>query len=118
MDTRHKADIGMTPQADQADLMEPDEQPGPRVPQNKQTSPPKLRRDGRHCPFCLAPLVKNSPRTRRKRECVACRAHPSPGKRCLRCSAEAIWENKAGAACRSCGLHGKKSEVVSSSEAA
>ncbi len=97
--------------------MEQDEQPGPHFAQNRQAAPSKLRRGGKHCPVCLAPLAKIAPRTRRKRECVSCRAHPSPGKHCLRCSAEAVWENKALASCQSCGLHGRKPEVVSVSVA-
>ena len=94
--------------------MEPDETPGPHIPQNKTTAASKLRRGGKHCPVCLAALRKITPGTRLRKECVVCRAHPSLGKHCRRCPAAAIWENKSGAACQACGHHGTKSEVVSS----
>jgi hypothetical protein len=74
----------------------------------------KRRRDGKHCPVCLAPLRKNAPRTRTVRECKLCGAHPQPEKMCRRCSAVdgAIWEGRSGAACSTCGLHGSKGDVV------
>jgi hypothetical protein len=74
----------------------------------------KRRRDGKHCPVCLAPLRKNAPRTRTVRECNLCGAHPQPAKTCRRCSAVdgAIWESRSGAACSTCGLHGSKRDVV------
>ena len=74
----------------------------------------KHRRDGKHCPVCLALLRKNSARTRALRECTVCGAHPQPTKRCRRCSATAgaIWEGRAGAACCTCGLHGSKRDVI------
>jgi hypothetical protein len=47
------------------------------------------------------------------RSCSSCGAHPSAVKRCSRCSASgSIWENKQGAACQACGLHGLKSAVI------
>lgn len=91
---------------------DPDETPPPHRPQNRGSSESKLRRGGKHCPVCLAPLRKNAPRTRLMRSCEACQAHPSQGKRCRRCGADAVWENKAGAACQGCGLHGEKREVI------
>jgi hypothetical protein len=33
-------------------------------------------------------------------------------KQCAKCQAEAIWENSNKAACRACGLHGKKNLVI------
>ena len=81
-------------------------------PQNRATSESKLRRGGKHCPMCLAPLRKNAPRTRLMRACVVCRAHVSMEKRCLRCASEALWENKSGAACQACGLRGSKAAVI------
>jgi hypothetical protein len=74
----------------------------------------KRRRDGRHCPVCLAPLRKNIRRTRLRRECLACGAHPQREKSCRRCVASggAVWEGPAGAACTTCGLHGPKQEVA------
>ena len=92
--------------------MEQDEQQAPYIPQNKRTAESKLRRGQRNCPVCLTPLLKNAKRSKLKRECGVCRAHPSPLKHCSRCSAQAIWECPKGAACQACGLHGSKSEVV------
>lgn len=91
---------------------DPDDAGPPHRPQNRQTSASKLRRGGRHCPVCLEPLPKNAGRTRRVRYCPACGAHPSQGKHCLRCGAEAVWESRQRAACRSCALHGSKCEVI------
>jgi hypothetical protein len=81
--------------------------------QNRRSARSKLRRGKRHCPVCLAPLVKVAGRTRLMRSCPACRAHPSDSKRCSRCRASgSIWENKQGAACQACGLHGAKASVI------
>ena len=93
--------------------MEADEQPGPHFPQNKRTADSKLRRSQKNCPVCLAPLPKNAKRSRYKRECAVCRAHPSAHKHCAHCSAQEVWESPTGAACQSCGFHGAKSEVAS-----
>lgn len=89
-----------------------EESPEPHISRNRKTAPSKLRRGRKSCPLCLAPLGKTAARTRLRRECTSCRAHPSGGKRCVRCSAEAIWETKAAAACQSCGLHGRKAAVI------
>jgi hypothetical protein len=52
------------------------------------------------------------------RSCSACHAHPSESKRCSRCGASgSIWENKQGAACQACGLHGPKPSVVAGADA-
>lgn len=85
---------------------------GHHIPENRKTAPSKLRRGGKNCPVCLAVLTKNQKRTRLRRECLSCRAHPSIGKRCLRCSAEGIWETKTSAACQACGLHRDKANVI------
>src|SRR6478672_4485193 len=82
------------------------------APQNRATAESKLRRSPRHCPVCLAALGKIAPRTRLLKMCSECRAHPSAEKECSRCGARAVWENKRGAACRQCGLHGAKSTVI------
>jgi hypothetical protein len=84
----------------------------PHYPQNKNNAASKLRRDRKHCPLCLAPLVKNVQRTRLSKKCVACQAQCSLTKQCSKCSAKTVWENKLQAACQSCGLHGRKSEVI------
>ena len=85
----------------------------PHQPQNRSSSASKLRRGKRHCPVCLSPLTKVHSRTRLMRSCSSCNAHPSHSKRCQRCGASnSIWENKQGAACRSCGHHGNKSLVI------
>ena len=88
----------------------------PQVPRhrarNRQQSESKLRRNPRHCPICLAELPKNQKRTRLMRYCLACQAHPSPGKRCAKCGQDDLWETKGKAACRSCGLHGGKAVVI------
>jgi hypothetical protein len=90
---------------------DPDGAP-PHVPRNRGTAESKLRRGGKHCPVCLAPLRKNAPRTRLVHDCGACRAHVSRGKHCRKCGADAVWENKAGAACQRCGLTGSKRDVI------
>jgi hypothetical protein len=90
-----------------------DEELGRHHSQNRDTAESKLRRGGKHCPICLAPLAKIAGRTRRMKCCVSCRAHPSSWKRCARCQARgSIWENKAAAACQACGLHGAKAVVI------
>jgi hypothetical protein len=90
----------------------------PHQPQNRSSSASKLRRGKRHCPVCLAPLAKVAGRTRLMRSCSACHAHPSESKRCSRCGASgSIWENKQGATCQACGLHGPKLSVVAEADA-
>jgi hypothetical protein len=89
-----------------------DDEVGKHSPQNRERGESKLRRGGAHCPVCLTPLAKNAQRTRLRRECLSCRAHPSEGKVCAKCGASSIWENKEGAACAHCGLHGSKSNVI------
>ena len=91
---------------------DPADAAAPHVPRNRRTAESKLRRNPKHCPLCLAPLASNAPRTRRARSCAACRAHPSQAKHCQHCGGAAIWENKSGAACRRCGLHGAKGIVI------
>ena len=88
-----------------------DEEPR-HVPANRRTAPSKLRRGGRHCPVCIAPLQKNAKRTRLRRECIACGAHPIREKRCARCGAANIWEGRSGAGCVTCGHHGRKEDVL------
>jgi hypothetical protein len=89
---------------------------GPGLPtsETKVGASSKRRRDGKHCPVCLVPLRKISRRTRTRRECLACGAHPQPEKSCRRCraSAGAVWVGPTGAACTTCGLHGAKLEVA------
>jgi hypothetical protein len=81
---------------------------------NRHSSDAKLRRSEKHCPVCLAPLEKNATRTRRVRECRSCGAHPQREKSCRRCSGTAgsVWESRTAAACRTCGLHGTKPDVI------
>ncbi len=81
-------------------------------PQNRDSAESKLRRNKKYCPVCLAELKKNTGRTRRRRSCVSCRATPMNDKRCVRCRAENVWEGPKGAACRTCGHHGRKEDVV------
>ena len=88
-----------------------DEMPKHRS-RNQATSESKLRRDGRHCPVCLEPLGKIASRTRSRRECTACGAHPQAEKVCRKCGARALWESKRAAACGSCGAHGDKTIVI------
>ncbi len=85
---------------------------GRHVPKNRHSSASKLRRSPQHCPICLAPLANIAGRTRRRRSCTVCGATVQPHKRCAKCRAEAIWESRGRAACRSCGLHGKKAAVI------
>jgi hypothetical protein len=85
----------------------------PHQPRNRGSSTSKLRRGKRHCPVCLSALSKVAGRTRLMRSCSACQAHPAAAKSCLRCGASgSIWENKHGAACQACGLHGPKPSVI------
>lgn len=91
-----------------------DDQPPRYASKNRATSESKLRRSPKHCPLCLGELAKNQKRTKVMARCVSCRANISPGKSCRRCLAEAIWENKQSAACRACGVHGAKEEVIAS----
>jgi hypothetical protein len=97
-------------------FMSNDDEPkdvAPHQSQNRESSDSKRRRSKRHCPVCLSRLAKIASRTRLLRSCALCGAHPSDAKSCLRCGASgSIWENKQGAACRACGLHGQKSSVI------
>jgi hypothetical protein len=79
---------------------------------NRITSESKLRRNPRHCPICLVALSKNVKRTRQVRKCSSCKGQLVQGKQCNKCSGESIWENRSGAACQKCGLHGAKREVI------
>ncbi len=87
----------------------------PHRARNRRTAESKLRRSLKHCPMCLEPLQLNSRRSKRVAACHSCNAHPSRDKRCMKCGAQAVWENKAGAACQACGVHGAKSEVIATS---
>src|SRR5262245_41711001 len=91
--------------ADDADI------PG-HISKNRKSAESKLRRSKKNCPVCMVPFEKNAKRTKRVRVCLACQAHPSVGKRCIRCAADTIWENKEAAACQSCGAHGQKLAVI------
>jgi hypothetical protein len=84
----------------------------PHHPQNKNTAVSKLRRGRKHCPVCLTTLEKTATRTKLIKKCVSCQAQPSETVHCSKCQAVAIWQNKTQAACQSCGLFGKKSEVI------
>ena len=97
--------------------MNPDEETPKHISQNRQVSESKLRRSRKNCPICLEPLAKNARRTKLMAACVECRAHPSRGKHCSKCGAEAVWENKQAAACQACGLHGSKAQVAAKSVA-
>jgi hypothetical protein len=90
---------------DEADLVR-------HVPQNRDAAPSKLRRDGRHCPICLAAFAKNARRTRRMRCCLACGAHPQSGKACVKCGHDTVWQGRGQAACPACGLHGPAQVVI------
>jgi hypothetical protein len=81
-------------------------------PQNRDTAESKLRRSDTYCPICLTSLAKIASGGRRMKYCSECEAHPSPGKRCRKCGQPNIWETKGRAACKSCGAHGTKREVV------
>jgi hypothetical protein len=94
------------------DASDPADEPPRHQQRNRGSAESKLRRGGKHCPVCLAPLRKNARRTRVMRACTVCEAHVSHQKRCSRCGAEALWENKSGAACQSCGLYGAKIAVI------
>ena len=89
-----------------------DEHVETHFPQNRDSAQSKLRRGKKHCPVCLAPLGKNSTRTRLLKFCHVCQAHPSEGKHCVKCQAQSVWENKQSAACQACGLHGMKLDVI------
>ena len=77
------------------------------LPQNRKSSPSKLRRGGKHCPVCLAKLTKIAKRTRQKKQCTKCGANPQPLKVCSKCRCRTIWQSPIGAACQSCGSHGQ-----------
>lgn len=69
------------------------------------------RASGKHCPICETRLGRISTGGRRMRCCDHCQAHFTR-KICLNCGTASVWENKAGAACQHCGIHGKKSDVI------
>ena len=95
-----------------------DELEGRHHPANRSTATSKLRRGGKHCPACAAPLEKNAVRTRLMRQCRACGAHPQQGKFCRRCRAENVWQGRHGAGCVTCGLHGAADDVITRASAA
>jgi len=82
------------------------------LPRNRANAVSKVRRGGKHCPVCLAPLPKTATRTRLKRKCAACAAQPIQLGRCRKCGADAVWAGPAGATCQSCGVRGTKQSVV------
>jgi hypothetical protein len=84
-------------------------------PQNRAESKSKLRRDGRHCPVCLAALPRIAGKGRVARKCTICGGQPQLGKRCSRCQQEAIWETDSKAACQACSQHGSRLRVVAGS---
>jgi|SRR5688572_17454305 len=109
--TTHRSNHALHRTADNMKHAEGDETPK-HLSQNRESAESKQRRSRTKCPICLVGFEKNAKRTRRVSMCISCQAHPSIGKRCSRCNAEAIWENKASAACQSCGAHGKKDAVI------
>lgn len=70
------------------------------------------RRDGRHCPVCLAVLPRLSGPAGAARRCARCGAERTDGVRCSKCREEAVWQAKTMAACASCGHHGSKVTVI------
>lgn len=80
-----------------------EEEPRRPPPRNRTSAFSKVRHSPKHCPVCLAPLEKIARRTRLAKFCAACQSHPSLGKRCRKCLAESVWENKREEACRTCG---------------
>ncbi|HET8646592.1 MAG TPA: hypothetical protein VFO85_13950 [Vicinamibacteria bacterium] len=72
------------------------------------------RRDGRHCPVCLAVLPRMAGGAARR--CAQCGARPAAGLRCSRCHQEAVWQAERGAACASCGHHGSRVRVIAGHE--
>ena len=71
----------------------------------------KLRRDGNHCPVCVAALPRIA-RTRPARKCLACGAEPVPDVRCSACEEPAVWAGRTAAACASCGKQGSKVAMI------
>ena len=70
------------------------------------------RRDGRHCPVCLAALPRMAGQAGAARKCLQCGAQPVAGQRCKSCGREALWDGGTVAACASCGHHGSRVAVV------
>jgi hypothetical protein len=84
------------------------------MPRKKLSSQPEAarRRDGRHCPVCLAVLPRMAGQAGAARRCLQCGAQPSAGQRCRSCGREALWEAATEAACVSCGHHGSRVAVM------
>jgi hypothetical protein len=97
------------------DAAEPDRvEPYRRV---RRRTPDNPRASGRHCPICAVRLRRVSTGGRRMKCCVECQAHFTR-KICSNCGAAGVWENKGGAGCQHCGVHGKKSDVLESDDEA
>jgi hypothetical protein len=71
----------------------------------------KLRRDGRHCPVCLAPLPRIA-RMRPAQKCLACKAEPVPEARCSGCDEGTVWASRTAAGCSSCARHGSRVAMI------
>ena len=94
------------------ELFDDDGPEGRHLPKNRGSSASKQRRNPANCPVCLEPLRRTADGGRLRRSCIACGATIQPQKRCSKCQAQSIWEGRGGAACRSCGLHGRKESVI------
>ena len=84
------------------------------VPRAKKSGEPEAarRRDGRHCPVCLAVLPRLAGQSGAARRCLQCGAQPAAGPRCKSCGGEAVWEGPTMAGCASCGHHGSRVAVM------
>jgi hypothetical protein len=77
------------------------------------------RRDGRHCPVCVAVLPRLAGAQGGARRCAGCGARPVAGLRCAHCHQEAVWQaatSATSAACAGCGRHGSKVGMVAGHE--
>ena len=81
-------------------------------PSRRKAKPADLRRDGRHCPVCLARLRRINTRTRRMRCCTHCASHPQPTKVCLHCNQHTLWQGAGLVACQSCGRRGMAAVMI------
>jgi hypothetical protein len=78
----------------------------------KRAAEAERRRDGRHCPVCLAVLPRLAGARGAARRCARCGAEPVPGRRCAHCDQEAVWVAATNAACSSCGRHGSTVTMI------
>lgn len=74
------------------------------VPKHKsKTDKLALHKDPKRCPVCAAKLEKIGKGTRRKNQCMTCKAVLAKEIMCQRCGTNRVWRGPKGMRCHGCG---------------